>query len=129
EERHDQIAVGCRIIAELGADLVKTFYTGERFAEIVAATPVPVLALGSRKTAYERDALALAAEAVASGARGVVFGRNVVQASDPEKFLGALCAVVKDGVPVDEAADSYGVPKGRSAPTALGKDLAQKEKR
>jgi len=114
EERHDQIAVGCRIVAELGADLVKTFYTGKRFSEIVAATPVPVLALGSRKTPYERDALALAAEAVASGARGVVFGRNVLQASDPEKFLGALRAVVKDGVPVDEAASSHGVPKGQS---------------
>lgn len=84
DERHEQIAVGCRVVAELGVDLVKTFHTGERFAEIVAATPVPVLALGSRKLPRERDALELAAEAVASGARGVVFGRNVIQARDPQ---------------------------------------------
>lgn len=108
-ERHDQIAIGCRIIAELGVDLVKTFHTGERFAEIVAATPVPVLALGSRKLPRERDALALAATAVQAGARGVVFGRNVIQARDPERFLLALRAIVKDGLSVDEAAAGNGI--------------------
>jgi fructose-bisphosphate aldolase, class I len=110
EERQEQIAVGCRIVAELGVDLVKTFYTGERFAEIVAATPVPVLALGSRKLPHELDALALAAEAVRSGARGVVFGRNVIQARDPECFLAALRDVVRDGVTPEEAAERRGVP-------------------
>ena len=109
DERHDQIAVGCRIVAELGVDLVKTFYTGDRFAEIAAATPVPVLALGSRKTPRERDALALAAEAVQHGARGVVFGRNVVQSADPGRFLAALRSVVKEGVAPDEAAVRHGL--------------------
>jgi DhnA family fructose-bisphosphate aldolase class Ia len=109
DERHEQIAVGCRVVAELGVDLVKTFHTGERFGEIVAATPVPVLALGSRKLPRERDALELAAEAVASGARGVVFGRNVIQARDPQKFLAALLAVVKDGVSADAAAERHGL--------------------
>jgi len=112
EDRHEQIAVGCRVVAELGVDLVKTFYTGERFAEIVAATPVPVLALGSRKAPTERDALELAAEAVASGAKGVVFGRNVVQARDPERFLEALCSVVKEAMSVDVAAEKYGLDAG-----------------
>ncbi len=41
EERHEVISIGCRIVAELGVDLVKTFHTGERFAEIVRSTPVP----------------------------------------------------------------------------------------
>src|SRR5512142_2269139 len=35
EERHEQIAIGCRIAAELGVDLIKTFHTGERFGEVV----------------------------------------------------------------------------------------------
>lgn len=109
EERHEQIAVGCRVVAELGVDLVKTFYTGERFAEIVAATPVPVLALGSRKLPREQDALELAAEAVHAGARGVVFGRNVIQARDPERFLAALNSVVKDGASPAEAAARLGI--------------------
>ncbi len=111
DERHEQIAIGCRIVAELGVDLVKTFYTGERFAEIVAATPVPVLALGSRKLPRERDALELAAAATRAGARGVVFGRNVLQARDPGRFLLALRAVVKDGIAPAEAAVRNGIPE------------------
>lgn len=109
EQRHEQIAVGCRIVAELGVDLVKTFFTGERFAEIVAGTPVPVLALGSKKLPRERDALELAAAAMRTGARGVVFGRNLVQARDPERFLEALRAVVKDGADPGEAATRLGI--------------------
>ncbi len=109
EERHDQIAIGCRIVAELGVDLVKTFFTGDRFCEIVEATPVPVLALGSKKLPRERDALELAAHAVRTGSRGVVFGRNVVQARDPERFLEALRAVVKDGADVGETAARLGI--------------------
>lgn len=104
EERHEQIAIGCRIVAELGVDLVKTFYTGERFSEITAATPVPVLALGSRKMPHEVDALELGAAALRAGARGVVFGRNVLQARSPERFLAALRDVVKDGVDPTAAA-------------------------
>jgi len=110
EERHDQIAIGCRIVAELGVDLVKTFHTGGRFGEIVASTPVPVLGLGSRKLPRERDALELAAEIVSAGAKGVVFGRNLIQARDPRRFLDALCAVVRDGVPAAEAAARHGLP-------------------
>lgn len=109
DDRHEEIAIGCRIAAELGVDLVKTFYTGEQFAEITAATPVPVLALGSRKLPRERDALELAGAAIRAGARGVVFGRNVLQARDPERFLLALRAVVKEGVAPEEAARLHGI--------------------
>jgi len=109
EERHDQISIGCRIVAELGVDLVKTFYTGERFSEIVRSTPVPILALGAKKLPHERDALALAAEAVRAGARGVVFGRNLIQASDTEAFMAALKDVVKAGHDPVEAAKRYGI--------------------
>jgi DhnA family fructose-bisphosphate aldolase class Ia len=109
EERHEQIAIGCRIAAELGADLVKTFHTGGRFAEIVRSTPVPILALGSRKMAREVDALELAATAVRDGARGVVFGRNVIQARSPERFLDALQDVVKRGADPAAAAAMHGL--------------------
>ncbi len=109
EERQEQIAVGCRVVAELGVHLVKTFFTGQHFAEIVASTPVPVLALGSRKLPRERDALELAAAAMRAGARGVVFGRNLIQARSPERFLDALGAVVKDGASAADAAARYGI--------------------
>jgi DhnA family fructose-bisphosphate aldolase class Ia len=107
EQRHEVISIGCRIVAELGVDLVKTFHTGERFAEIVRSTPVPILALGAKKLPRELDALELAAMAVRDGARGVVFGRNLVGATDPVRFLDALQDVVKRGLDPAAAAAKY----------------------
>ena len=109
EERHEVISIGCRIVAELGVDLVKTFHTGDRFAEVTRSTPVPVLALGAKKLPREADALRLAATAVADGARGVVFGRNLVGARSPERFMEALRDVVKQGVDPDQAAAAHGL--------------------
>lgn len=109
EERHEVISIGCRIVAELGVDLVKTFHTGARFSEIVHSTPVPILALGAKKLPHERDALELAATAVRDGARGVVFGRNLVGASDPVRFLQALGEVVKQGADPATAAANHGL--------------------
>jgi DhnA family fructose-bisphosphate aldolase class Ia len=70
---------------------------------------VPILALGAKKLPHERDALALAASAVRSGARGVVFGRNLIQAHDTEAFMQALRDVVKAGADPVEAAKRYGI--------------------
>ena len=104
EEFHDYIKKMCRIICELGADAIKTFYTGDRFAEVTAGTPIPIFALGAEKMEREVDALELAHKAVQGGARGVVFGRNVIQARDPAAFLRALKDVVAGRATVAEAA-------------------------
>lgn len=106
---HEQVLVGCRVSAELGVDAIKTFYTGDQFEEVTAGTPVPVLALGAKKTKYERDALRLASSAVRAGASGVVFGRNVVQARQPERFLEALQEVVKLDADPDATAARFGL--------------------
>jgi len=95
-ELQDRICRGSRILAELGADAIKTFYTGDGFAEIVEAVPVPILVLGAAKMAEEKNALEMAHKAIASGARGVVFGRNVFQTKDPAAFLEALLKVVHE---------------------------------
>jgi DhnA family fructose-bisphosphate aldolase class Ia len=107
EDLQDEIFVGCRIIAELGADLVKTFYTGKRFNEIIAATPVPVLALGAKKLPKESDVLNLAAVSVEAGARGIVYGRNVIQSEHPDRLLEALKEVVKEFQAPDKVAAKY----------------------
>jgi fructose-bisphosphate aldolase, class I len=106
---YELVRVGCRIVAELGVDMVKTFYTGENFADITASTPIPILALGAKKTKFEKDALRLAASAVRSGARGVVFGRNVIQAREPERFLDALKEVVKTQADPEKVAAKFGL--------------------
>jgi DhnA family fructose-bisphosphate aldolase class Ia len=93
QELHSRVYRGTRILAELGADAVKTFYTGDRFAEVVEGAGVPVLALGASKC-DEKQALEKAHKAIRAGARGVVFGRNVFQAKNPPAFLKSLAAVV-----------------------------------
>lgn len=109
DELHSRVYVACRVLAELGADAIKTFYTGERFAEVVQSVPIPVLALGAEKLPTAADALKLAHNAVIAGARGVVFGRNVIQAPDPALFLQGLKLVVKEGATPTEAVTSLGL--------------------
>lgn len=97
EEIHDDVVNVARILSELGADGVKTFYTGKKFRQAVTAASVPVLVLGSGKMT-EPKALQQAYDAVNDGARGVFYGRNVTLANDPKKFLSALIKVVKKGI-------------------------------
>lgn len=109
DEFHDYVKKMCRIICELGSDAIKTFYTGERFAEVVEGTPIPIFALGAEKTPRPIDALELAHKAAKAGARGVVFGRNVIQANDPSAFLRGLKAVIQGEALPDDAAAQFGL--------------------
>ena len=102
EQLHDDVLVGSRIVAELGADAIKTFSTCD-FKAVTAACPVPVFGLGAEKLPTQRDALRLAQREIEDGARGVVFGRNAIQVADPMKFQAALCDVVKRGKKADDA--------------------------
>ena len=87
EEFSDCIMKSVRIAAELGADMIKTLYTGETFKDVVSGTPIPVFALGAEKMDTEEEAVLLAGKAVEEGAEGIVFGRNVFQAEDPAGMI------------------------------------------
>ncbi|MGE5205277.1 MAG: class I fructose-bisphosphate aldolase [Chlamydiota bacterium] len=78
-----------RIAAELGADAIKTDYTGNvaSMAEVVKDCPVPILVLGGSRTGSDEDALQMVREIAQAGATGVFFGRNVFQAANMESFL------------------------------------------
>jgi len=106
EQMHDDVLTGARIVAELGADAIKTFHTRD-FRAVTSSCPVPVLGLGAEKLPTQRDALELAAREVSDGAGGVVFGRNAIQVPDPAAFQAALCEVVKHGVSAEEAVRKY----------------------
>ena len=69
----------------------------------------PVLALGAEKLPYEVDALEQAHRAMKAGARGVVFGRNVIQAADSSQFLRGLKAIVQGRASPEGAAAEYGL--------------------
>jgi len=108
EQLHADVLLGSRIVAELGADAIKTFHTC-RFAEVTGSCPVPVFGLGAEKLPTQAAALQLAAREVADGAGGVVFGRNAIQVPDPWKFQAALCDVVKRNAAVDDTIRKYGL--------------------
>jgi fructose-bisphosphate aldolase / 2-amino-3,7-dideoxy-D-threo-hept-6-ulosonate synthase len=101
----DAVADTCRMAAENGADIVKTFYTGERerFKKIIRSCYVPVLVLGGPKTNSDREFLTSIRDAMDAGAAGVVIGRNVWQAPSPIAMTRALVALVHQDVSVDTA--------------------------
>ncbi|NMB71927.1 MAG: hypothetical protein GYA22_07250 [Bacteroidales bacterium] len=106
EQLHEQVLSGCRILAELGVDLIKTFHTFD-FRKVAESTPVPILCLGAEKKPTQLQALQLAADEINDNAAGVVFGRNAIQVPDPYAFQSALCDVVKKGLKPEEAARKY----------------------
>ncbi len=93
-----------RIMAELGADLIKTFYTGDCFHEVVENTPVPVFTIGAEKLNTDLDVLKKAHDSITQGARGIIFGRNIFMAKNPPALIKALNAVINDGVMPEKAA-------------------------
>jgi DhnA family fructose-bisphosphate aldolase class Ia len=78
-----------RMAVELGADAIKTDYTGDvaSMRSIVKGCPIPILVLGGSRLASDRDALQIVRGAVEAGAAGVFFGRNVFQSQDMNTFL------------------------------------------
>ncbi|ACL17880.1 2-amino-3,7-dideoxy-D-threo-hept-6-ulosonate synthase [Methanosphaerula palustris] len=93
-----------RVAEELGADLIKTTYTGDpvSFARIVKACSVPVLIAGGEK-AGDLETLEAIRDSVAAGGAGVCVGRNAFQREQPREFVHAVCSVVHELVPPKEA--------------------------
>jgi putative autoinducer-2 (AI-2) aldolase len=87
------LRLACRIIAELGAQYVKTYYTDEGFETVTASCPVPIVMAGGKKLP-ELEALTMAYNAVRQGAAGVDMGRNIFQSEAPMAMINAVHAVV-----------------------------------
>jgi len=85
-----------RMAVELGADAIKTDYSGavDSMRAVVEGCPVPILVLGGNRQASDEDALDVVRGAVQAGAAGVFFGRNVFQAGDMHAFLRQARAVL-----------------------------------
>lgn len=105
----DLIKLHVRMAAELGADAIKTDYSGsaETFRPVVEAAHLPILIAGGAKTKVVLDSLRAVQTAAASGVAGVMVGRNVIQADDPAAMLRAVRAIVHDGVDADEAHNKF----------------------
>jgi len=104
------LGLACRICAEQGAHMVKTYFC-DGFEEIVRNTPVPIVIAGGKKMP-EPDAIRMAWNAVQAGACGVDMGRNIFQSDCPVGMIRAVRAVVQENAGVDEACEIYREIKG-----------------
>ena len=98
--------LACRICAELGAHIVKTYYVPEDFATITASCPVPIVMAGGKKMG-ELDALTMAYNAVQQGAAGVDMGRNIFQSDAPKAMIQAISKLVHENLKPEEAYELY----------------------
>lgn len=96
------LALCCRIAAELGAHMVKTYYCDD-FEKVVNSCPVPVVIAGGPKLKTEMDALQLTYDALQSGAIGVDMGRNIWQSDFPVPMIQAVRHIVHEKASAKEA--------------------------
>jgi fructose-bisphosphate aldolase, class I len=97
---HDNIMWAVRCGIECGADVIKVPFTGDTasYREIVASSPVPVVAAGGPRCESLESALEMMTHVVASGARGATIGRNIWGTPDPAFSVRAFRAVIHDGL-------------------------------
>ncbi|NLX58272.1 MAG: 3-hydroxy-5-phosphonooxypentane-2,4-dione thiolase [Phycisphaerae bacterium] len=96
--------LACRICAELGAQIIKTYYVPEDFATVTASCPVPIVMAGGKKIP-ELDALTMAYNAVQEGAAGVDMGRNIFQSDAPKAMIQVVGKVVHENMKPQDAYD------------------------
>ncbi|MGI6079410.1 MAG: 3-hydroxy-5-phosphonooxypentane-2,4-dione thiolase [Candidatus Avilachnospira sp.] len=94
-----------RILAELGANIIKTYYC-EDFEEVVAACPVPIVVAGGKKLP-EEEALTLAYNSINGGAKGLDMGRNIFQSTHAVEMSAAIRKIVHEGYTDKEAYEFF----------------------
>lgn len=102
----EDIALAARIGAEMGADVIKTRYSGdeESFRQIVAATGRPVMVAGGpMRDASLRSLFEVVDGSLSAGAEGLIFGRNVWQHPRPDAVLAGLAAMAHDAASIEDA--------------------------
>jgi predicted phospho-2-dehydro-3-deoxyheptonate aldolase len=105
EHSPEVVAHAARIGAELGADIIKTNYTGgiETFKTVVESCPVPVVIAGGPKCKSNQEVLQTTFDSLKAGAAGLSIGRNVFQCEDPAQIVKALSAIVHENASVEQA--------------------------
>jgi len=109
ENAPEVVNIAVRAGAELGADIVKTNYTGDidSFKYIVKGVTVPVIIAGGPKMDTLPELFQLVYDSIQAGGAGVAFGRNVFQAENPTKVVEGLSKIVHNNYTVDEALKEF----------------------
>lgn len=106
----EDLAHATRLGEELGADIIKTAYSGnpETFEQVVDATRLPVVIAGGSK-GTDLETLSMVYGAVDAGAAGVSMGRSIFQHDTPAKITEAIAAVLHDNRDPESAAKQAGL--------------------
>ena len=107
------LALACRIAAELGARVVKTYYCEEGFDKVVRGCPVPVVIAGGPKVESELEVFNWIYDALQKGAIGVNLGRNIWQSDYPVAMIRAIRAIIHENAPPKEARELFNDLKAR----------------
>jgi putative autoinducer-2 (AI-2) aldolase len=100
------LALCCRIAAELGARLVKTYYC-EEFEKVVRGCPVPVVMAGGPQVDTELEVFQFVYDGMQKGAIGVNLGRNIWQNDFPVAMIKAIRAIVHENASPKEAQEIF----------------------
>ena len=101
------LALCCRIAAELGARVVKTYYCVDGFEKVVEGCPVPIVIAGGPKVETEREVFEFVYDALQKGAIGVNLGRNVWQSDHPIAMIRSIRAVIHENYTSSEANELF----------------------
>jgi DhnA family fructose-bisphosphate aldolase class Ia len=102
----DAVVRCCRMGAELGADYIKTIYSGsvDAFSKAVQGSFIPLLILGGKFVAgKEREVLQNVYDSLQAGGHGIVMGRNIWANPEPQKIVAALNVLIHEQGSVEEA--------------------------
>lgn len=101
------LALACRIAAELGANVVKTYYCKEDFEKVVKGCPVPVVMAGGPQTENEREVFQFVYDGMQKGSIGVNLGRNIWQNDHPVAMIRAIRHIVHGKGTAQEAHELF----------------------
>ncbi len=100
------LSLACRVVAELGARIVKTYWC-ENFERVVNGCPVPVVIAGGPKCESEKEVFEFVHDGIEKGAIGINLGRNVWQGSHPVAIAAALRAIIHENANVKKAQEIF----------------------
>jgi putative autoinducer-2 (AI-2) aldolase len=106
------LSLACRIAAELGARVVKTYYC-EKFDKVVKGCPVPIVIAGGPKVDTEYEVLQFVHQGIRDGAIGVNLGRNIWQDDHPVAMIRAIRAIIHEDATVRQAQALYDSVTGK----------------
>lgn len=101
------LALCCRIAAELGARVVKTYYCEQEFHKVVEGCPVPVVIAGGPKVDSEKEVFEFVYDGLQQGAIGVNLGRNIWQTEYPVGMIRAIRAIIHENYTPKEAQNLF----------------------